>query len=1289
MTNSYCQPTEANFWFPVAPGVTSLPANPLPTTNPVSMPANAVAAPVGFDESNPDLCELFETILPTGVDPIYPVTVNPAQSVPPYQETVFYNLRVRVLSSLETFNYSTGAVTEIVLALRTKFGQGVSYPSQVNILTRLTAEVLVDFRDYQEAFLGISLKNNTISRLLITPKVLIHFNGDRQSQQIFDQMGYATIDPGSARITDSLSKFHGSSGRIYAPNDKIKITYPGPAMTLAGAWAVDFWFYIPASTAKSTYCLYSFNNNSGSASGVYLYDYPGNTYNYIRYYVNETQWNYSYESGSLLDYWNYCVLIKYPNSSAINAYINGISRSYGDYANAYNMWNDTSVHSLGGDFRDAIDRSLNGWLAEFRQIDSIILNTGVLPVEPYEPLSNDWHIKITTSLKIAVEYVVLTIISEAVIVIKLKISNFLDKFVQIVKYTGNNTSGRVINTSSLAPHFISIRSGYNAVFFDKSRGANYFSYWSYYYPWLLDTNTVQSFGAESFTLGNGYLVNSSGYVYHATVFGNTNIDYVDTSGGVSTTIATNKDWGFSVVRYTGVSANPIKIPHGLAAAPALIFAMWDSYYSEHTHLWGTAVGATNSWIQNSMYANSVIGTYTSVNYDSTYININSNNYLNAPGNATTLYCFTSSPGRTKIGTYNGYSEIDTYVQTNFKPTHIMIRRKFGANNNIAWRSYDKTLGESFDPFGTEAAIANTTVVFGTNGFTVLANSNQNVTGSQYIYYAMRGPLQEEVLQGESLSLSTANSSTQLQRQVVANAEAYGAQLGGQDAELFSYTYLMEGEPSATEVAGGATGNTPAFVAADVFSMQLGAIDTNLRVSDIYYNNTSLLLHMDGANNSTTFTDTSINQFTVTANGGAKISTVQSKFGGTSGAFDGNGDNLSIADNAAFEFGGGDFTIEMWAYVTANKGYQAFMNKSHTAADGSGWILYTETDNNVYFRAGNSGSWTVALNSATIPTLNTWQHYAVTRNGTTWRLFIDGVLKASTTNSLSMTDGTLPLYIGRYPYFPGANSAQDFSGYIDEVRITRGVARYVAAFTPTNRAFFDTVTAEDPSFSSVSLLMHMDGANGSTSFVDSSDSMLDLTANGNVQLSTALSKFGGASALFDGTGDFLSRAYDARFDFVLSDFTFEAWIRPTAFRTTGTRIMSTGGGTVGWNSTTGIHTLIQLDPTGKVNLQLSNNTGTPVSVVSTNGVSLNVWSLISVSVSGSNAYIAVGGVSSTHALATRAKPSTNPQIAIGTIPGEAGAVATAFVGNMDEVRLTKGVARYTSSYTPPVGPFPSF
>ena len=83
-------------------------------------------------------------------------------------------------------------------------------------------------------------------------------------------------------------------------------------------------------------------------------------------------------------------------------------------------------------------------------------------------------------------------------------------------------------------------------------------------------------------------------------------------------------------------------------------------------------------------------------------------------------------------------------------------------------------------------------------------------------------------------------------------------------------------------------------------------------TDIYFDNVSLLLPFDS-----NFNDNSKNNFSVTAYGNAQISSTQSKFGGASAYFDGNGDYLEVSDNNLFNFGNGDFTIEFWIYFSGN------------------------------------------------------------------------------------------------------------------------------------------------------------------------------------------------------------------------------------------------------------------------------------------------------------------------------------------------------------------------------------
>jgi len=232
-----------------------------------------------------------------------------------------------------------------------------------------------------------------------------------------------------------------------------------------------------------------------------------------------------------------------------------------------------------------------------------------------------------------------------------------------------------------------------------------------------------------------------------------------------------------------------------------------------------------------------------------------------------------------------------------------------------------------------------------------------------------------------------------------------------------------------------------------------------------------------------------------------------------------------------------------------------------------------------------------------------------------------------------------------------------------------------------------VIRTDPYYANVSLLLHMDGTNGSLTFTDSSINAFAIGRAGGAQISTAQSKFGGASGLFDGTGDRLEIAYSAALDLVGSSFTVEGWIYPTAFKASGVRIYAAGGGTVGWNGTTGIHLLIQLGANnGNVQLQWWNGS-TAVAAQTSAAVTLSTWSHIAVSVSGTNVYIAVNGVVQLFTSATLVRPSTNPVTNLATIYGEGGAVGTAFAGYMDEFRVTKGVARYTSNFTPSTAAWP--
>jgi hypothetical protein len=217
-------------------------------------------------------------------------------------------------------------------------------------------------------------------------------------------------------------------------------------------------------------------------------------------------------------------------------------------------------------------------------------------------------------------------------------------------------------------------------------------------------------------------------------------------------------------------------------------------------------------------------------------------------------------------------------------------------------------------------------------------------------------------------------------------------------------------------------------------------------SDSYWDNVSLLLHMDGSNGSTTFTDSSSNVLTVTANGNTQISTAQSKFGGASGLFDGTGDFLTIADTAILDFGTQPFTIEAWVYVSSFANYPFLFSKY--ASGLNSWFVQLESSA-IYFGfdanvSSNYGTFATTINT------NQWTHIAAARSGAVLGAYVNGVGSTQTvTNADLDKDNNNQLYIGRYH---NSATAYDFTGYVDDYRITKGVARYTANFTPPTAAF---------------------------------------------------------------------------------------------------------------------------------------------------------------------------------------------------------------------------------------------
>ena len=215
---------------------------------------------------------------------------------------------------------------------------------------------------------------------------------------------------------------------------------------------------------------------------------------------------------------------------------------------------------------------------------------------------------------------------------------------------------------------------------------------------------------------------------------------------------------------------------------------------------------------------------------------------------------------------------------------------------------------------------------------------------------------------------------------------------------------------------------------------------------------------------------------------------------------------------------------------------------------------------------------------------------------------------------------------------------------------------------------------DPYWDNVVLLLHGDGADGSTDIVDSSQSGHAITVNGSAQISTAQSKFGGASAYFGGTGDYLDAGASTDFNFGTDDFTIEMFF----YRASASGRMDLCGRYLNLSTGFGISTSVY--SAGDVLFYF----GTNALCISLGGLwTVGVFNHIAAAKSGQTLRMFINGALAASATTTLSISGGN-SLKIGA----AGNATQLFLGYIDELRITKGVARYTADFTPPTAPFPN-
>lgn len=226
----------------------------------------------------------------------------------------------------------------------------------------------------------------------------------------------------------------------------------------------------------------------------------------------------------------------------------------------------------------------------------------------------------------------------------------------------------------------------------------------------------------------------------------------------------------------------------------------------------------------------------------------------------------------------------------------------------------------------------------------------------------------------------------------------------------------------------------------LFSSPLLAVST----PTCYDTDAKVMLQLNGADASTTITDSSATAGTWTAVGNAQIDTAQSKFGGASGLSDGTGDKMNTPDNVVYD-ASGDFTIEVWVRFNSVATAVLWEIGSYAGANGAG-CLYSNGGPRLDCYVNGTALGTVG-ERAWSPSTGVWYHIVVMRSGSSVYLFIDGTLKSTTTESASITPAD------KISLFDSNTNDADLNGWLDSFRYVVGTAVYsTSGFTSPSAEF---------------------------------------------------------------------------------------------------------------------------------------------------------------------------------------------------------------------------------------------
>jgi hypothetical protein len=293
----------------------------------------------------------------------------------------------------------------------------------------------------------------------------------------------------------------------------------------------------------------------------------------------------------------------------------------------------------------------------------------------------------------------------------------------------------------------------------------------------------------------------------------------------------------------------------------------------------------------------------------------------------------------------------------------------------------------------------------------------------------------------------------------------------------------------------------------------------------------------GTDDGTTYTDdTGVAAWTFSGN--AKLTANESKFGGTSLVLDGTDDWIETPDNAVFELGSNDFTIEAWVApdLAASAGVVVGKYNFNSARS---WFLAFVAGELQFFLSSDGISTAQSYIATDTPTITPGEfvHIAASRVGSEIYTFFNGVSLTGYTRTVTggAHNNASKVVIG-----DTETGGNDWAGAIDSIRLIKGRAVYKENFTPPRRSFRSPVTA-----ALIANFNGLDAVSSPPGYTSEDAGARSASFIGNAQLDTAQKRFGVSSLLCDGTGDYVTFPDSADYEFADGDFTAECWVRWSA------------------------------------------------------------------------------------------------------------------------------------------------